>query len=326
MQLALPARLYEILHRLQKPAQPALPLTWTEPAETRGLLIRFPRYLEWEQARQAFGSLFDSLARVGPFEETGIAQRHPGVILCQAVHRARSLSFTIDYFDHPDYINTDALAQSAVYFKLQFLKSGYDDARIVPGGFSALGSRLFSCLSDLRRRADSEKRTSVLARFGFRFNAERRRDALERLGAAGLGSHSQLFDKVRYSAYLREAASASICMDLPGNGPFCHRLVELMAIGCCIVAPEYTTGLPVPLVENVHYVPVAGDFANLVDTCEELLDDPARRGALARAARCYFDRYLHPDQLARYWRVCIGKAFAEAVPDARPFIVGEPTV
>ncbi len=102
-------------------------------------------------------------------------------------------------------------------------------------------------------------------------------------------------------AFLREAALSRVCIDLPGNGDMCHRLIDYLAIGCCVVKPVPNTVLHVPLVDGVNVAFVKKDLSNLIDVCAELLNDALRRNRIARAAREHYDRYLRPDQLAGYY-------------------------
>ena len=106
---------------------------------------------------------------------------------------------------------------------------------------------------------------------------------------------------VRYSRYLREIARSAICIDLPGQGPLCFRLIEYLAIGSCIVARPHGVRFPAAsLIDGVHIAQCLEDL-EMVRLSRALLDDPARRRAMALAARTFFDRYLHRDQLSAYY-------------------------
>jgi hypothetical protein len=105
----------------------------------------------------------------------------------------------------------------------------------------------------------------------------------------------------RYSVSLREIVRSKICIDLPGNGDFCLRLIDNMAAGACIIARKHNTMLHVPLVDREHIVYAREDLSDLADLCRFYLERDEAREALCRNSRSYFDRYLHRDQLAAYY-------------------------
>lgn len=47
-------------------------------------------------------------------------------------------------------------------------------------------------------------------------------------------------------------------------------------------------------------MPIADDLSDLVDVCRHYLAHPQEREKIAAAGRCYFEQYLHFDQLAAY--------------------------
>jgi spore maturation protein CgeB len=106
---------------------------------------------------------------------------------------------------------------------------------------------------------------------------------------------------VRYSRFLEEVASARLCLHLPGNGPFTHRIGEFLGLGRCMVSLRFTTALHVPLEAGVHYVAIADDLSDLVDKCRYYLRHDDEREQIARRGQDFFDRYLHSDQLASYY-------------------------
>src|SRR4029077_9133550 len=94
--------------------------------------------------------------------------------------------------------------------------------------------------------------------------------------------------------YLREMARARVCVDLPGQGPFCYRLVEALALGCCVVAAPHRAVLPVPLRAGMEIAYCAPDLSDLAAVCCRYVEDVDARRALGFAAAAYFDRHLHP--------------------------------
>ena len=107
--------------------------------------------------------------------------------------------------------------------------------------------------------------------------------------------------RVRHGQSLREVAQAKICIDLPGNGDFCFRLIDYLAIGACIIGPAHRTVMHVPLVDREHLVHCEPDLSDLVSLCKRYLQDDDERRRMTSNARSYFDRYLHRDQLSAYY-------------------------
>ena len=104
-----------------------------------------------------------------------------------------------------------------------------------------------------------------------------------------------------WGQYMDETCAARVCLDLPGNGELCYRLVEYLAVGACVIGPELGAELHVPLQTGVHLVRVPRDLEGLVEWCERLLADEELRAALRGAAADYFDRYLALNQLGAYY-------------------------
>jgi hypothetical protein len=101
-----------------------------------------------------------------------------------------------------------------------------------------------------------------------------------------------------------------VCLDLPGRGEFCYRLVEYLAVGACVIGPELAVEMPVPLQSGVHVQRVPRSLEGLVDWCERLIADEALRSRMQDAAADYFDRYLAIDQLGAYYVDCLWQAAA----------------
>jgi Glycosyl transferases group 1 len=98
--------------------------------------------------------------------------------------------------------------------------------------------------------------------------------------------------KVRFDESLREVARSKVCIDLPGNGPFCYRLIDYLAIGSCVVARRHETVLHVPLVDRRDIVYARPDLSDLAELCEYYVKHDAEREEIARNSRKFFDRYL----------------------------------
>jgi hypothetical protein len=112
--------------------------------------------------------------------------------------------------------------------------------------------------------------------------------------------------KKKYADYLKEIAGARICIDLPGTGDFCFRLVEYLALGSCIIGPPHRTALPVPLIDRRHIVYTRDDLSDLTELCDYYLRNEAAREELCHNSRQYFDQHLNRDSLIAYYlRVCL---------------------
>ena len=95
--------------------------------------------------------------------------------------------------------------------------------------------------------------------------------------------------------------SSRVCLDLPGRGEHCYRLIEYLAVGACVIGPELGTEMHVPLEAGLHLVRVSRSLEGLVDECARLLGDVNLRRSIGRAAEDYFDRYLALEQLGAYY-------------------------
>jgi hypothetical protein len=242
-----------------------------------------------------------ALGRFVPLELADIPQPYKGHVRTQFLLDGSEFDVS---FEISDYLepNWEAVRSTFLTFKLQYADAGYADDRIVPGGYVHLDDLMYRMLPYLRWiRRRGAAQWDVNARFGSEFAKTVRARAMDRLAerrdwrVAGEGR------KVRYSRYLRDVAASTVCVDLPGNGPFCFRLVEYLALGSCIVAVRHRARLPEPLRDGVHVVFVRDDLEDLVERCEELLRDEEGRKRLQRNALEYFDRYLHREQLAAYY-------------------------
>jgi glycosyltransferase involved in cell wall biosynthesis len=105
---------------------------------------------------------------------------------------------------------------------------------------------------------------------------------------------------LRPSGFLTEVARARVLIDLPGQGDFCFRLVDYLAIGSCIVAARHGNRLPVELVDGRDIV-LVDTPAEAADACADLLRNPDRIEELAANARSYFDRHLSRRALAAHY-------------------------
>jgi len=212
----------------------------------------------------------------------------------------KTLSIALDYHDLPA-VNAECLEQVALYFKMQHRRSGYDDPKILPGGYIGSRESLYRYYCRLRALRQCGLKSDVYGRFGMRFSAEIRRRAIDILQHQTQFKFTGGTSLALYMQSLREAAQSRVCIDMPGNGSFCHRLVDYLAIGCCVVAPRHSSIMYPELRDREHIVYCRDDLADLAELCAYYVEnDEARETVSANAAR-FFDENLHPKQLAGYY-------------------------
>jgi glycosyltransferase involved in cell wall biosynthesis len=236
-----------------------------------------------------------------PVQEAAIDQPFEGAVVVEVEVDGTRHPVAIDYFDRDRLLDEVASACDLV-FKMQYRVGGYGHGHVVPGGYVPGRPYLPRYLGGLRHLRDTGRaRFDVYGRFGLSYAPEIRRRAVTLLSDQGRFGYEGSLSLQPYSAYLREAALSRVCIDLPGNGDMCHRLIDYLAIGCCIVRPAARTMLPEPLADGVHIRYVREDLADLVDACEALVRDPGAAARMGAAARAYYDRHLRVDALADYY-------------------------
>jgi hypothetical protein len=299
--LQLADRLAELPYRV-RPRPHTRALTWplTENDRSR-VAIAWPSRYQWVGAAHIVETLKDGLARLGVLRVRATSQTHEGGVMLTCTVDGRPHAVFLDYRDYPVFINNAALAESDLYLKCQFQSEGYDDHRIIPGGYPTTHGEYYKYYLPFRSKYAIDRRIGVLGRFGYDFQAETRRKAVEILAATPGIDFVGSGGKVRYSRFLREAASARLCLHLPGNGPFTHRVAEFLGLGSCMISVRFATALHVPLEPGVHYVEIADDLSDLVDKCRHYLANDEERERIAKSGQNYFDRNLHCDQLASYY-------------------------
>lgn len=236
---------------------------------------------------------YEPIRHVLPFEIEIAGRRH---------------AIAVDYGDDVA-LDPRLLRDYAIVFKMQYRLEGYGSEQVVPGGFVPNGMSLYRFLPHLRRLRDGGRRTSdAYGRFGDDKVVPIRDHAVELLQSQRSFRYRGGFGRVRYSGSLVDAASARTCVDLPGLGPLCFRLVDYLAIGVPIVSPPHLCRLHVQLEEGVHLVYCRADLSDLVETIEGLLAAPLRADQLAREARNFFDQHLDYRRLAgHYLATCLAR-------------------
>lgn len=266
--------------------------------------VYWPTEYEWPVAARFVEPLHTGLTTLTTVEPRTISQPYQGIVVFDICYPTRTFSIAVDYHDLPA-VNAECLAQVALYFKMQHRRSGYDDPKILPGGYVASRESLYRHYCRLRALRKRGPKSDVYGRFGTRFSAEIRRRAIDILQHQTKFKFTGGTSLAIYMQSLREAAQSRVCIDMPGNGSFCYRLVEYLAIGCCIVAPRHTSIMYPELRDREHIVYCRDDLADLAELCAYYVEnDEARETVSANAAR-FFDENLHPEQLAGYYmRMC----------------------
>lgn len=265
-----------------------------------------PSAIYWPKEYQHFNAArfvqplrkgLEMLTRVQP---RTILQPYEGIVLVDVHHQDQTFSVAVDYYDLP-IINRECLDQVALYFKMQHQRSGYDNPKILPGGYVAGRHSLYQYYCRLRTLRKHTPQHDVYGRFGTRFSADIRRRAVAILQNQRRFQFTGGTSLALYMQSLREAARARVCIDMPGNGPFCYRLVEYLAIGSCIVAPRHAGIMHADLCDREHIVYCRDDLSDLADLCAYYVENDLARGAVATNAARFFDEHLHPVQLASYY-------------------------
>lgn len=207
----------------------------------------------------------------------------------------------IDRYDLVE-VNYDCAANVVLYFKMQFATSGYNKSNIVPGGFIPAHSNIYLQLKKLRKLRDQQSfQFEAYGRFGERFAKTIRGQAVKILSEQESLNYNGGIGRVSYQKSLTEVAQSKVCVDLPGNGPLCFRLIDYLAVGACVVAYPHKAQLPVPLEHGKNIIYCKEDMSDLPELCEYYAQNSKEREAIAQNARAYFDQYLSRPKLASYY-------------------------
>jgi hypothetical protein len=283
-------------------------LTWPVSEEARRTLrVRWPRQYGQANAHAWLTPIRRGLGAHVGIEEADVPQPAGNVVLVELAHGGRTRRVAIDYDDRLELHS--CAPEVEVYFKLQYLRQGYGLPTVHPGGYVSPHLSLYRHAHDWRRlRQRAEPSADVLGRFGLSWAREIRTRAITMLSEQDRFQFRGGGTPIWWGAYMDEMATARVCLDLPGRGDFCYRLVEYLAVGACVIGPEVGVEMPVPLQSGVHLQRVPRDLDGLVDSCERLLVDHRLRTSLQEAAADYFDRYLALDQLGAYYVDCLWRA------------------
>jgi hypothetical protein len=278
-----------------------------EPPAPRAV-VRWPVRYEHPVAAVFVRPIRQGLERVASVRSAQISQRHEGIVLIEVDQGDGARPVAIDYSDFT-CVNRECAAEVDTYFKFQYRRGGYPGlANVTPGGYVTDKPFLYAHWCQLRQlRRQTSPSSEVFGRYGLMFAGPARQAALALLRSDERIAFSGGTRRTHHTRYLREMARAQVCVDLPGQGPFCCRLVEGLAMGCLIVAPPHTAEMPVELHDGVEIVYCREDLGDLVELCRSYAGDEAARAPIEAAAARYFDAHLHPLRIAeRYLRVIRG--------------------
>lgn len=278
------------------------------PEELREVSIRWPSKYQWSKAGLWVDTILYALRKRVRVEFGPLPHTYRGTVLFQVFLRGEPHDVAIDYSDYPD-ISEECAARCAVYFKMQHLREGYGRENVVPGGYVAGGRKLYLHLRRLQRLRDRrEFDFDVYGRFSVEFAGETRRRAVEILSSQTEFRFEGGLKKVKYLDFLKEVARARVCIDLPGEGDLCFRLINYMAVGACVVGPRPRAVLNAPLVDGVHVAYTKEDLSDLVEVCRFYVENEEAREQMCRASRRFFEQNLHADNLAAYYlRTCLDR-------------------
>ena len=242
-----------------------VPLSWdVESARRGGMGIRWPERYGRANAPGFIEPIRRGMATHIPME-TGALEQPPGnVVRAEILVGSRRFDLVIDYDDQLE-LNQSALVAD-LYFKMQYRRGGYGMAAVLPGGYVCTQPALYRHARRWRElRYRRPPKCDVLGRFRVQWADPIRANALELLDSQ---DRFQFFGGSRavwWGEYMDEMCTARVCLDLPGNGEICYRLVEYLAVGACVIGPELDAELPVPLRSGEHLVRVSRDLSAHTD-------------------------------------------------------------
>jgi hypothetical protein len=275
--------------------------------QLRDLKVYWPKEYQWQPSATFLEPVRQGIARWAKLERRNVPQPYEGLAVFELSLAGNLHRIAIDFHDLKDRLEHNCLRSVSLYFKMQHRRRGYSEAgdearKIVPGGYVMADHRLTPALPALRLAGQtSPAQFNVYGRFGFEFAQEIRMRAVEILRSdPGIGYIGGM-TKVRYRQSVRDAARSKICIDLPGNGDFCFRLIDYLAAGSFVIAYPHSTTLPVPLIDGQHLVYMKPDLSDLADLCRYYLKHNDKRATIQRNSAEYFDKYCHYMQLSSWY-------------------------
>jgi glycosyltransferase involved in cell wall biosynthesis len=268
-----------------------------------GISIVWPSQYDWPNFAAWLDGIRDGLAALVPLSLGPPNEPITNIVMVQFMVDGQAYPVAFDVGDRSG-VDDGVAKRAALYLKMQYARQGYDNAAVAPAGFVSAGTRMPRILPALRAIADLGRfQHDVYGRFGTGAGLDVRRRHLDRLAQDPRFSFTGGLKLLRQSAYLTGVARSRICIDLPGNGDFCFRLIEYLAVGSAIVALRHGNRFPVELVDGRDII-LVDDPTEMADACADLLRDDDRMRALRAASRAYYDRHLQPERLAAYYLDC----------------------
>ncbi len=277
--------------------------------ELENVRIRWSNKYQWDEAETWVNILLYGFRKYVKVEMADdIPQPYKGTVNFQFAINGKVRDVAIGYSDYLP-IEEDCAKECDLYFKMQYDKLGYGYTHIIPGGYVPDSKKLFLQLTKLRALRDKKQYLfDVHGRFGLDYARVIREKAVGILHKQNKFRFEGGMKKVSYNEFLREVAQAKICIDMPGLGDFCFRLMNYLAIGTCVIAYPHRTELTAPLINRKHIVYMKEDFSDLVELCEYYLENANEREEIALNSRRFFDLYLHKDNLVKYYlRNCLDR-------------------
>ena len=234
-------------------------------------------------------------------------QPYRNLVLFEALDGGREVPIALDYSDKSG-LDEAAAAEVGLYFKMQYDSSGYAASNVMAGGYVPGNRAIFRRLRLLRAIRWLPPGGDVYARFGLRHGADRWRRAVDLIASrpeltfvGGLTRYEGGPRPVSYRRYLVELARARICVDIPGRGDLCFRLIEALAIGVCVVRPPRAWSCTSHSSRASTSPCAQRDLSDLGDLCARLVRND-RRTSADRSRRTRLLRPLPPSpQLASYY-------------------------
>jgi hypothetical protein len=305
---------YKWFDRFQKASigPPTWPLNQEQLSRTT---IYWPTTYQWPPSSGFLDPIRLGIGQWAKLQHRPIAQPYAGICVFELTTDGQSHRIAIDYSDYVERIERDCLATVSLYFKMQYLKKGYDlseqdRSKLRPGGYITGDRRLTPRLPAIREAArNAPPQFAVYGRFGLDFATEIRGAVVDLLRSDPALGYEGGMRKVPYRQSMLEASRSKICIDLPGNGDFCFRLLDYLAVGAFVIAYPHRTTLPLPLIHGHHLVYMRSDLSDLIPLCRHYLQHEDERRVIQSNAAVYFDQSCHYGQLGSwYLQQCLDMA------------------
>lgn len=297
-----PSAVYEKLHEIAWLAAVSRPYVDNiQDLSTKDIKIVWPQEYSLSETAKWADAILSALSLYATIQRTAVVQSDDAHISAFiSINDSTLIPITFDFSDYP-MLDTKLVAHNTPYFKLQLAKTIAIPDNVYPGGYLPNDPIIYNLLGHLRdRRLKTEPRFDVYGRFGKLYGFEQRSACIDTLAKCGHPMHGG-FAFVRYSRFLDEASSSRICIDLPGNGALCFRFIDMLALGCFIIAYPHNTVMPSPLINGEHLVYMKEDMSDLPELVEYYLHHEEERLRIAANAQRYFDNTLSKASLGAYY-------------------------